>query len=451
VTATGAVWRNWSRGVTLRPRRVERPTSPEAVQRAVIAAASAGLPVKAVGTGHSFSGIALAPGVQLDLHDLQLGSGITGSAGGTRHGGAIVDIDRRRITVAAGTPLYRLPGLLAPHGLALTNLGGIDRQTIAGATATGSHGTGGSFGGLAAQIMALTLVTGDGSLLTVSETENPELLPAVRLGLGALGIIVDITMQCVPAFLVHQVEAAEPLDAVLDDYLRRSAALDHFSFNWFPHTGSALTRSATRLPADTARAPLGRATRWFGDELLANGVRRATSVLGAAAPLLVPVFSRVAEKRFSRREYTDAPARAFVTNHAVRFNEMEYALPRDAVPEALREVRALVERRGWRISFPVEVSAAAADDLWLSTAHGRESGYIAVRRYFREDPDEYFTAVEAIMRAHDGRPHWGTMHKLGADTLRGLYPRFDDFRAARDRLDPERRFGNSYLERVLGP
>jgi L-gulono-1,4-lactone dehydrogenase len=459
VTATGDVWRNWGRTAQVRPRRVERPTSPEAVQRAVIAAGRAGLPIKAVGAGHSFTGIALAPGVQLDLYDLELGGGSGGGRSGDVHvagrsgsrGVIAVDTDLARVTLAAGTPLHRLPALLAPYRLALPNMGDIDRQTIAGATSTGTHGTGGSFGGLATQITALTLVTGDGSLLSVSETENAELLPAARLGLGALGIIVDITIQCAPAFLLHAVEVAEPLDGVLEDYLRRSAAADHFEFYWFPHTGSALTKTNTRLSADAARAPLRPAARWFEDEFLANGVYRATCAIGAAVPAFVPGFSRMAERLSGRRDYTDASPQVFVTNRAVRFRELEYALPRHAVPDALREVRALIERRGWRISFPIEVRSAAADDLWLSTAYGRDSGYIAVHRYFREDPAEYFAAVESIMRAHDGRPHWGKMHNLGADTLRELYPRFDDFRAVRDRLDPERRFGNSYLERVLGP
>lgn len=441
MSASGAVWRNWARSAHVRPIRVERPTSAAAVQRAVIAAGNSGLRIKAVGAGHSFTGIALAPGVQLDLHDLELSNGRV----------IAVDAARGRVTLAAGTRMHRLPGLLAPHGLALANMGDIDRQTIAGATSTGTHGTGAGFGGLATQVVALTLVTGDGSLLTVSETENADLLPAARLGLGALGIIVDLTIQCVPTFLLHAVEAAEPLDAVLDDFVDRSALEDHFEFYWFPHTGSALTKTNTRLPGGAARAPLPRASRWFADELLANGLYRATCGLGAVVPPLVPRFSRWAERLSGGRDYTDASPRVFVSRRSVRFRELEYALPRAAVPEALREVRALIESRDWNISFPVEVRSAAADDLWLSTASGRESGYIAVHRYFREDPAEYFQAVEAIMRAHDGRPHWGKMHYQDAETLREAYPRFDDFLAVRDRLDPERRFGNSYLERVLGP
>lgn len=437
MTANGAVWRNWGRSESIRPQRVERPRDAEAVQRAVAAAAKQGMRIKAVGAGHSFTGIAAAPGVLLDLEDV---SGVLD-----------VDLERGRVRLAAGTRLHQLPRLLRPYGLALQNMGDIDRQTIAGATSTGTHGTGGSFGGLATQIVAVTLVTGTGELLTVSEDENADLLPAVRLGLGALGVIVDITLQCVPAYLLKAVERPEPLLQVLDSYLERSAREDHFEFYWFPHTETGLTKTNTRLPLTEPRAPLSRAGRWLDDELLANGLYRGVCAVGTAVPGIIPPFSRLAQKLTGNRDFTDHSPRVFVTNRGVRFREMEYALPREAVPGALAEVKALIERRGWRISFPIEVRSAAADDNWLSTAHGRETGYIAVHRYYREDPTEYFAAVEEIMTAHAGRPHWGKMHTRDADSLRDAYPRFDAFLAARDRLDPDRRFDNAYLRRTLGP
>ncbi|TFC09610.1 D-arabinono-1,4-lactone oxidase [Cryobacterium sp. MDB2-33-2] len=436
MTNTGALWQNWARSESVRPARVERPTSVAAVQRAVIAAAKSGMPIKAVGSGHSFSGIAVAPGVLLDLADL---SGIVG-----------VDTATGRVTLAAGTRLHRIRGLLTPYGLALANMGDVDRQTISGATSTGTHGTGSAFGGLVTQIVGLTLVTGDGELLHVSETENAEIFPAARLGLGALGILVDVTIQCVPDFLLHAVEQAEPLGEVLDTFDERSRAADHFEFYWFPHTEKALTKTNTRLDPAAGRAPLAPVSRWIDDELLANGVFGALCTIGAVLPQSVPTINRVAERFMARREYTDASTRIFVSRRAVRFHEMEYALPIAAIPAAVREVRELIQRSGWRISFPIEVRSAAADDVWLSTAHGRETGYIAVHRFYREKPAEYFTAVEAIMRSHDGRPHWGKMHTRDAESLRETYPHFDDFVAVRDRLDPERRFTNRYLERVLG-
>ncbi|MET0784895.1 MAG: D-arabinono-1,4-lactone oxidase [Leifsonia flava] len=436
MSATGAVWRNWARTESVRPARVERPATTGAVQRAVEAAARTGMRLKPVGAGHSFTGIAVAPGVQLDLTDL---SGITD-----------VDAERQRVTFAAGTRLHQLPRLLAPHGLGLTNMGDIDRQSILGATSTGTHGTGGRFGGIATQIRALTLVTASGELLRVSETENPELLGAAALGLGALGVVVDVTLQLVPAFALHAVERPEPLEGVLEDYLERSQSADHFEFYWFPHTATALTKTNTRLPADAPLKPLGRFSRFVDDELVANGAYRMLCALGTSFPGTVPATARLAERFSGNRDFTDAAPSVFVTNRTVRFREMEYALPREAVPSAMREVRQLIDRNDWRVSFPLEVRSAAADDLWLSTASGRDTGYIAVHRYYREDQRPYFSAVEAIMRAHDGRPHWGKMHDLEAAELATMYPRFDDFVALRDRLDPAGMFANPYLDRVLG-
>ncbi|MDQ1575436.1 MAG: L-gulono,4-lactone dehydrogenase [Microbacteriaceae bacterium] len=436
MTASGGMWRNWARSEKVRPVRVERPSSVGAVQRAVVAAARQGLRVKAVGASHSFSGVAVAPDVQLDLDAIE--------------GVLAVDVETRRVTLAAGTKLHQLHALLRPHGLALANMGDIDRQTIAGATSTGTHGTGGRFGGLATQIVALTLVTASGELLTVSETENAELLPAARVGLGALGVLVDLTIQCVPAFLLRAVDRPEPLEPVLDSYLERSADADHFEFYWFPHTETALTKTNTRLPIDAERRPLSRVGRWVDDEFLANGLYRGVCAVGTVLPGVIPAVSRFAQRLTGHRDVTDVSPRVFVTNRSVRFRELEYALPREVVPEALRAVKQLIEKRGWRISFPIEVRSAAADDNWLSTAYGRETGYIAVHRYFRERPDEYFRAVEEIMIAHEGRPHWGKMHYRDAASLRGVYPRFDEFLAARDRLDPDRLFGNPYLEKVLG-
>jgi FAD/FMN-containing dehydrogenase len=187
------------------------------------------------------------------------------------------------------------------------------------------------------------------------------------------------------------------------------------------------------------------------DTLLANGVFAATCATGRVVPALVPAVNRLATRLTGNREFTDASTSVFTTKRAVRFREMEYALPRAAVPQALRDIRRLIERRGWKISFPIEVRAAAADNLWLSTAYGRETGYIAVHRYWREDYREYFGAVEAILRQFGGRPHWGKIHTLNAADLAELYPHHADFVALRNRLDPDRVFANPYLVRVLGP
>ncbi|MFJ2550614.1 D-arabinono-1,4-lactone oxidase [Microbacterium sp. NPDC087591] len=436
MTRIGGTWQNWGRSASVRPVRVERPRSPEGVQRAVVAAASQGLAIKAVGAGHSFTGIAVAPGVLLELDDLQ--------------GLVAADAATGRVTLLAGTRLHRIPGLLAPYGLAMQNLGDIDRQSISGAISTGTHGTGAGYGGLAAQVVGITLVTAAGEFLRIDEVQNSELLPAVALGLGALGIIVEVTLQCVPAFVMHAIDEPAPLDDVLATLDERVAASDHFEFYWFPHTDVALTKRQTRLPESTVRQPLPIVGKWIDETLLSNGVYRVVCAAGQVVPAVTPPFSRLAVRLTGNREYTDLSNRVLTQSRTVRFREMEYALPAENVVSAFRAVQALIAQRGWRIEFPIEVRFAAEDDRWLSTAHGRASGYIAVHRYWRADPTVYFEAVEEIMLAHGGRPHWGKLHTLDAEQLRGRYPRFDDFLALRDRLDPERRFGNRYLERVLG-
>jgi FAD-linked oxidoreductase len=436
VTRPGGTWTNWGRTESVRPARVEYPATPDAVRRSVLAARTRGLPVKAVGAGHSFSGIAVAPGVLLDLSDLT--------------GLVRVDRERRLATFRAGTRLHRIPKLLAPYGLAMANLGDIDRQSISGAISTGTHGTGAAFGGIATQVAGVTLVTGEGEFLTVDDTENADLLPAVALGLGALGILVEVTLRLVPAFVLHAVEHPEPIDDVVATFADRAAASDHVEFYWFPHTDVGLLKTNTRLPESAVRHPLPRVAKFLDEELLSNGVFTAVCALGRAVPAITPPLSRLAAKVTGRREYTDASTAVFTQHRGVRFREMEYAVPAERLAEAFDAVRALIDERRYRVSFPIEVRIAASDDLWLSTASGRATGYIAVHRYWRENPATYFEPIEELLRTFDGRPHWGKMHTRTADDLRPAYPRFDDFTALRDRLDPDRVFRNRYLRRVLG-
>lgn len=434
-TATGHSWRNWGGTASCTPSRVVRPTSVSSIADIVRETAERGGTVKTVGAGHSFSSIAVADDVQLQL------SGLRGLAG----------VDGRRVTLHAGTHLHEIPMLLAPRGLAMANLGDVDRQTIAGATSTGTHGTGLAFGGISTQIAGAKLVNGKGEIVTVGP-DDPD-LPAVALGLGALGVLVEITLDCVDNFRLHAVEGPSSADDAVAGFLDRVADADHHEFYIFPHTNCALVKTNTRLRTDAPITGPTRFRRYVDDELLSNKVFRVLCEIGVRAPRLVPAINAVAGRTLSARELTDTSTKIFVSDRDVRFREMEYAIPLESVPEAVREIRAMLDRRRFRVSFPIEVRAAAADDLMLSTATGRRSGYIAVHRYHRDDPADsaaYFADVESILTGFGGRPHWGKMHTRDAEYLRGVYPRFDEFLAVRDRYDPSRVFANDYLRRVLG-
>jgi len=436
-------WRNWARTERSHPELEVAPRTLDQVVLAVRRGLETGHSVKPIGASHSFTGIGATDGVRLRMDRMR--------------GLIDVDLERRRVTLWAGTHLWELPGILEPLGFALQNMGDIDAQTVSGATSTGTHGTGLGFGGLATQIVGATLVTGAGEVLTVDEDQNSELLPAIALGLGALGVLVSLTIQCVPRYLLHAVEAPLPLERALDEYADRSRRADHFEFYWFPHTSSTRTKTNTRQPFDpqlgalaSGAKPLGRGARFFDEELVNNVALGALVGFESWMSASTPRINRRINSISSSRDYSDESHRVFVTNRRVRFREMEYALPLEAVPSAVRELEEMIERRGHRVSFPVEVRSAAADELMLSTAHGRESGYVAVHRYWRDGDREYFRDAEAILVAHDGRPHWAKMHTRTAAQLAESYPRFEEFLRVRDRLDPGRVFANPYLRRVLG-
>lgn len=426
---------NWGRSASADPARVVRPATVEEVQRVVARARRDGLMAKAIGSGHSFSPIAMTDGVLVDVARL---------TGLQNH-----DPETGRVVLGAGTRLADLPRILGPRGLALENMGDIDQQTIAGAISSGTHGTGIRFGGLATQVAGITFVDGTGSVVRIAHDERAALLPAARLSLGALGIAVSVELQCVPAFLLHAVERPEPFGAI-DELLDRARQIDHVEAYWWPHTARLSTKLNARLPLETPHAKSGPRRKWIDDELLGNAGLAALCGIGHVVPSAVPALNRFAASVWGDRQLTDDSHAVFTSPRRVRFREMEYAIPVHALPDALRAVRREIERRRWRISFPVELRFAAGDDVWLSTAYGRETAYIAVHRYWREDPRAYFAAVEEVMRDYDGRPHWGKMHaRTGAD-LEPSYPRMGDFLAARDDLDPDRVFDNSYIRRVLG-
>jgi L-gulonolactone oxidase len=427
-------WRNWAGNQQCVPAGVARPTTLDDLVTIVKAAAAEGRRVRAVGAGHSFTDAACTTGTMVEL------DGYSRLLRYDREGGTA--------TVQSGIALARLSRELATRGLALPNLGDVAYQTISGAVSTGTHGTGIRLGGLATQIAGLELVTADGSVLTCSATEEPEVFAVGRVGLGALGIISALTLQCVPAFHLRAVEEPMRVDAVLESLDELVEGNDHFEFYWVPHTGWALTKRNNR--SEDPVGGRGRLKELRDRVLFENVLFGAICRVGRMRPEWIPRLARLAPGS-GRSEFVEASWRVFTSPRLVHFVEMEYSIPRDQAVTAVQQLRRFVDDSGLLISFPVEVRFAAGDDVPLSTAYGGERCYIAVHVYRGMPYEQYFRGVEQIMWELGGRPHWGKLHYQSAATLAGRYPEWERFQAVRRRLDPEGRFANAYTERVLGP
>jgi L-gulonolactone oxidase len=355
----------------------------------------------------------------------------------------VLDADRGSglVKVAGGTVLAELNEELAGLGLAMENLGDIDSQTIAGAISTGTHGTGAGLPNISAQVEGLELVLADGGVRELG-TDDGDLLRAARVGVGALGAISAVMLRCVPAFVLHRVDRPLPRDEVLDSFDERASAHDHFELFTFPYADSALVleRDRTEEPA----RPRGRASAFLDEVVLENWALEATSAAGKAFPSLIPRLSRLAARLASGGSATDRSDRVFVNERRVRFTEMEYGLPREHGPEAARRVIEWVRENRYPVFFPIEMRVTAGDDALLSAAHERDTAYVAVHQYRGMEWRPYFEAVEEIMNSYGGRPHWGKRHFQTAETLAPRYPRWSEFQAARDQLDPGRAFANEY-------
>ncbi|HYM45656.1 MAG TPA: D-arabinono-1,4-lactone oxidase [Solirubrobacteraceae bacterium] len=461
----GGEWRNWAGDQRCRPAVVETPGSIEQISEAIARAAAHDRRVRVAGAGHSFSDIALTDGSQLRLDRL------------TR----VLDVDRATglVRVQGGITIRELNLRLAEHGLAMENLGDVDAQTLAGAISTATHGTGARLPNISAQVAELTLVLADGSTLlcaaprdggTGREPLDPgtgplgaaterhdtrtaplgaDLLRAARVSLGALGVIAEVTLRCVPAFTLRGVDTPKPLHDTLARFEELALDADHFELFVFPHAGVALTRTNNRT--DDPPRPRGRISAYANDILLTNHVFALFCRAGRRFPKRIPQINRLVTRLAGASTRMDRSDRIFASPRLVRFTEMEYSLPRHVIPEAVRRVMALVPERGFAVPFPIEIRTVAPDDALLSTAFGRDSGFVAVHMFEGMPFEPYFRAVEAVMDEFGGRPHWGKRHFQTAATLRPRYPEWDRFQAIRARLDPHGRFANDWTDRILGP
>jgi len=428
-------WRNWGRNQACAPIAIDAPSSVLELREVIGSAGRAGQTIRVAATGHSFSDIVCTDSRMLRLEALN----------------RVIEVDRERMTatVEAGIRLFTLNDELSRRGLALSNLGDIDQQTLAGALSTGTHGTAVKYGPIASAVIGLEIVTASGDVITCSADEEPEIFACARVGLGALGIITKVTLQCEPAFRMHTIEEPFGFDEALAAWPTTIAEHDHVDSYWFPHSDVITVKRSDRT--DRPIRVKTRYKQWRDDVLIGNYAFGALAAYGRRRPSQIPKVSRTVAHGMGRVEKVDVSYRVFCTPRLIRFVEMEYALPRAEMETTLRRIRELIETERLQVDFPVEIRALPADDIPLSMAHGRETAFLAVHVSTGTPFDRYFRGVEAIMDEVAGRPHWGKMHYQTAEKLAPRYAEWDRFQQVRAMLDPQGRFRNAYTDRVLGP
>jgi FAD/FMN-containing dehydrogenase len=404
--SSATTWVNWSGSVICTPGHIAAPQSEVAIQTLVRAAHDQGS-IRVVGSGHSFTSLCATEDLLLTLDGLQ--------------GLVAVDPATHQATVWAGTKLHALGDPLWAQRLAQANLGDIDRQSLAGAISTGTHGTGPTLGNLSTQVVGLRLVTATGEIIDCSASCEPEIFKAAQVSLGALGILTQITLQCQPAYHLCERTWVVPFDQCLAELDEQIAANRHFEFFWVPEVDACAMKALN--PADPA-SPLT-AHRWE------------------------PPTGRLA--RYVGPERSDRSYRIFPAERTLKFNEIEFAVSAASGPECLCELRQLMQRRHPQVAWPIEYRTLAADELWLSPAYGRATVTISLHQGAELPYYAFFADVEAVFRNHSGRPHWGKCHTHTARDLAPLYPQWAAFQTVRQELDPMGRFLNAHLRQLFCP
>jgi len=426
-------WTNWSGSITATPALIRHPKSIDEVAEIVRSECILrGRYLRVVGSAHSFTAVAASDQVLMSLDEMQ----------------GIVSIDAAQQTavVWAGTKLKRLGELLHAEGLAQENLGDIDVQSIAGAISTGTHGSGVRLGSIATQVIGITVVNGLGEVMECSQQSHPELFKALQVSLGTLGIIVQVKLRLRNAYVLSY----ESRRMALTDCLTQLPALiednRHFEFFWFPY---AETCQVKLMNEADATIPSNKVLEYVNEKLIENTLFGLLSGFCKIIPAASAAISRISAASVPVTTKANYSHRIFATERTVRFHEMEYSLPKEAMTSVIREMRESMERERFHVHFPIECRYVAADDIWLSPAYDRDSAYIAVHMYKGMPYKRYFEVMEQIFLRYDGRPHWGKMHTLKAVNLMKRYPMWQSFADIRTQMDPSDVFLSPYLRELL--
>lgn len=426
--------KNWAGNITWNPSEVAYPSSEEAIQQIVLKAANDRKKVRIIGTGHSFTALCKTNDVLISLDKYQ--------------GVITTNKDKVQATVKAGTKLNFLGELLFKEGMAMENLGDIDVQSIAGTISTGTHGTGQEFGTISTQVIALRFVNGKGEIIDCSETKNQELFKAAQVSMGVLGIITQVTLQCVPLYKLKVTVKPEPLDKILAELPSHLESNRNFEFFWMPYTNKVATKTSN-IEANTEVDKITFFNYW-SEYVLENYMFMGICEFGRWFPSKTQAISKFTANLISPTQKIAYSHKIYATPRMVKFREMEFNVPADAYQDVMKEVLKTVNSGKFKVHFPIENRWVKGDDIFMSPANGRDSAYIACHVYATKDCRSYFDALEEVFRAFDGRPHWGKMNTLTPNDIADLYPNFSTFMKHRSEQDPDNVFISPYLEKLLG-
>ncbi|QGY47382.1 FAD-binding protein [Maribellus comscasis] len=426
--------KNWAGNVIVTPNSIEYPETETDIQKLVLKAANTRKKIRVIGSGHSFTELCQTAHFLLSLDKYQ--------------GLISVDKNSYKATVKAGTKLKLLGELLFKEGLAMQNLGDIDEQSIAGTISTGTHGTGISFGTISTQVIALKFINGKGEIVNCSSTQNTELFRAAQVSLGALGVITEVTLQCVPAYKLLLQNRKESLNDVLSTIEERKSENRNFEYYWFPYTNTTWTKSSNI--AQDGEPDKDNLINYLLELLIENYSFKALCELARYFPSQNKIVSKIAAQSVPTLNKLNYSHRVYTTMRLVKFTEMEYSIPADAYGDVMKEIIKKVNSENFPIHFPIESRWVKADDIFMSPAYKRDSAYIACHVYHKKDHTKYFEAIESVFKSYGGRPHWGKVNRLDAKTAENIYPEFSRFNKIRKEQDPDGIFTNAYLKKILG-
>lgn len=411
-------WKNWSGSVSATPQQSARPKT-ETELAALVAQARK---VRVVGAGHSFMPLCETDGTLLSLSELE--------------GGISFNADKSRVWAPAGWSLAKLTDVLWKEGVSMINQGDVNPQALAGAIGTGTHGTGAQLGSISTAARGFRLMMADGSIITCSESERPELFQAACLSLGLVGVATQIEIDVLPAYHLEERVETYPLEEVEARWDELAAKNRHVEFFVFPYGKYVVLKTLNPAPGE---GPLKQMND-IDDRLF-----RMVCDVCAAAPWLTRRLQPVIVGAGVKQRRVGPAYQIFPSDRTVRFEEMEYELPRANGWAALKEAIAWIQKNKLPVTFPFEFRLTAADDIWLSPFNATAGASISMHQYAKMPWRDLFAQAEPIFRAHGGRPHWAKRHTLSARDVDALYPDAAKFKAVRDSVDPAAKFANAHL------